>query len=462
MSPASVNPVAVAGDAARLGKSVVAFRLAAAAERLGLGVCVWRDRESFPVLAGFDLDLVGPRGCEPEFGRLLRSECSEAGWEVLQRISRGPVTTFLLAAQSATPGDDDEFLQVDLHTGLTARGLPYLTASGIMGRSEVQAGIRWLDSTDAAMVSWLEPLLAGVAPKPRYREALETAVARDPERAGRLLADAVGRRLAARLVAGGSGAVTPVALRRAFVPRALLRRPGETLAVLTGRLRDTVRNLVFPPGRLWVVVGPDGAGKSAVIERLPPLVERRLALAVTRFHTRPYLIPRLARLLPLGRRRRAAALGERRYEKRPGRVTSALRFVLTLLDYTVGYWVRVRPRLARGHLVVFDRYIHDYLVDPRLRGIDLPRGLLHACFRLVPAGDRRIHVMSAPATLARRKSELAEPEAATQLSRYRELLAADPGGFALETDDRDAAASARVLAALLLRDLGRRVGGVAS
>ena len=35
------------------------------------------------------------------------------------------------------------------------------------------------------------------------------------------------------------------------------------------------------------------------------------------------------------------------------------------LDHWVGYIFKVRPALGRSNFVIFDRYFHDVLVDPR-------------------------------------------------------------------------------------------------
>ena len=44
---------------------------------------------------------------------------------------------------------------------------------------------------------------------------------------------------------------------------------------------------------------------------------------------------------------------------------SPLKIPYYLLDYGLGYLFKVRPRLVRSTVVLFDRYYDDLLVDPR-------------------------------------------------------------------------------------------------
>ena len=53
--------------------------------------------------------------------------------------------------------------------------------------------------------------------------------------------------------------------------------------------------------------------------------------------------------------RREALLHQRRYEARIGWVKSIVRLTIIIVDYRIGYWLKVRPRLRRGELAIFDR-----------------------------------------------------------------------------------------------------------
>ena len=442
-----------------VGKHEVAMHLLRAAETEGLGLCVWRGLASGATQAGFDVDLVAParpwQAYEPFIGRAL----TEVGWRVIICAKHGQRLTCLTARGNAVPGEEDGFLELDVHTSLTAGGIPFARLGELLTRSEVVDGVRRLNSTDATVTTYLEGLLAHGEPKERYQAEFRAALARDPDRARRLVVAAVGHRLGEGVLRGDENAPSFRELRRVLRRRALVTRPGATFRVMLSKVRDLAAAYRRPPGRMWTFSGPDGAGKSSVIEALEPLVARRLLLGVRRFHSRPFLIPRLSKVVPMPRERSEKILRERLYEPRIGVLKSAVRLLVTLADYVLGYWVKVRPRLCRGELVIFDRYMQDLLVDPRLRGIALPQCVLDAAARLVPKGEVHVYVVVDAETLVQRKGELTLTEAQHQLDRYAALAATDARGLLLDSRTAAPETLAERLAARLLT--GRPAAGVA-
>lgn len=46
-----------------------------------------------------------------------------------------------------------------------------------------------------------------------------------------------------------------------------------------------------------------------------------------------------------------------------GKMKSFAKFMFFNLDYFFGYWCSIRWKIAKGHLVIFDRYYYDYYLD---------------------------------------------------------------------------------------------------
>lgn len=167
-----------------------------------------------------------------------------------------------------------------------------------------------------------------------------------------------------------------------------------------------------PARGLWVAfLGPDGAGKSTVIER----VERNLAGrfgAVRRFHLRPHFGLRGPDgppvLDPHGRRPRSW----------PG---SVAKLGWWWTDAIVGYALAVRPLLRRRGLVLFDRTLDDLIVDPRRYRYRGPAALARAAARWSPRPDLVV-VLDAPEdVLQGRKREVEAEETTRQRRAYLEL-----------------------------------------
>lgn len=198
----------------------------------------------------------------------------------------------------------------------------------------------------------------------------------------------------------------------------------------------------------WVVVlGPDGVGKSTVLEA----IDRRLGAefpAVRRYHLRPHF----------GRRSAGGPPDTEPHADRPrGRIAAVAKLVWWWLDCVVGWIGWIRPALERGELVLFDRYVDDLIVDPRRYRYDAPRRWARRMSRLVPRPDA-IVVLDAPVEVIRdRVKEVGPEEIERQREGYRALAEEASEGRLV-----DAAPPPEIVAAAVERHLRSRLGWASS
>lgn len=269
----------------------------------------------------------------------------------------------LLIVILGQPDSAGATLQLDLHRAGSGSGLAFAEVAPLLARAEQKHGLLWLRPEDAAA-----------------------------------------------FVAGEAARLDFATLRAR-----LRQNPVLVLRVLGWKLADALHSYCRPAGRCWSLSGPDGAGKTSLIAALLPLLERRLFLHVAQYHTRPFL---------LGVSKGAGGDGGRPQGRRPGRLASLARLGLALADYALGYWLRLRPAMAGGALVLFDRHVPDYRADGAVRGIDLPAGMLALLDHAAPAPHGRVFLLAAAETLVARKGELDLAQAADLLLRYRTLAQA--------------------------------------
>jgi thymidylate kinase len=169
---------------------------------------------------------------------------------------------------------------------------------------------------------------------------------------------------------------------------------------------------------LWVAFfGPDGVGKSAVIDRLQQKVEGEFS-GCARFHFRPRF----------GCRRRDAAPMTAPHAQTPrGLLFSTCKLLYWLFDCWLGYIFQVLPSLRRSELVIFDRYLPDLLVDPvRYRLPASAMNLTAQIVKWVPLPDLCI-LLDAPAECVRqRKQEVSPAESRRQRAAYLRLFQSLP------------------------------------
>jgi hypothetical protein len=145
---------------------------------------------------------------------------------------------------------------------------------------------------------------------------------------------------------------------------------------------------------------------------------------VRKMHWRPYLLPPPRKLLSPARWKEPEAPNYDPHSLPPkGVVGSIARFVYYLSDYVLGYFPKALWPKIRTHLVVFERYYYDFLIDTRRFRLAIPSWLPVFFLPLVPKGDI-LFVLTGPAeVLYRRKKEIPLEEIRRQLNAIDRLSA---------------------------------------
>jgi thymidylate kinase len=274
-------------------------------------------------------------------------------------------------------------------------------------------GAFWVPTPEAEFAYLLaRKTWKGTAPVPQQRRLNLLVAQLGRPRAEKLAGELFLGTLKVRVVeACASGRLNPLLaqIKAQAWETSLVRNPLRLMAdLLSDRLR-LVRRWLQPTGLLLAVMGPDGAGKSTLIEHLVqaigPAFDRHRV-----FHWRPML---------LGRRKTT------RDTTRPHSLTphglwwSVTRLFVHLLDYWLGYWLVVRPVLARSGLVVFDRYFDDMLIDAKRYRYGGPLWLVRMLRPLIPQPDLTLVLDATEEAILSRKQEVDLAE----LQRQRQLYA---------------------------------------
>jgi len=240
-------------------------------------------------------------------------------------------------------------------------------------------------------------------------------------------------------------------LQRELHRRALLRSPLHFLSRRTRNLLNGLVGLWRPQGLTVVLLGPDGAGKSSVIDALPAV----LAPAFNRTVCFGF-VPSVMLNLLHGRNR-----GHATPHGLPPRspAVSVLRAVLYWFVYYMASYPVRRLMMARAHLILHDRHFVDALVDPTRFRYGGPEALLRLIWRFIPKPDLII-LLDAPAeVLQHRKQEVSLEETARQRSAYSSLIRSLDNGHVVNAgqalDDVVTDVSAIILRHLAQREARR-------
>ena len=185
------------------------------------------------------------------------------------------------------------------------------------------------------------------------------------------------------------------------------------------------RRWLFPAGLFLVVLGPDGVGKSTTIRCLQLALEKYFGHCRTE-RWRPGLI-----------RKVTPDTGNRiPHAKVPrGPVSSAISILGLALDFSVGYVVSAHSAMVRSEAIIFDRYFHDLLIDPKRYRYAGPMWLPRLLSRWIPPRLAIFVVLDADEELIlSRKQELPFHELKRQRLAYKAFAARVPRAMIIRTD----------------------------
>lgn len=189
-------------------------------------------------------------------------------------------------------------------------------------------------------------------------------------------------------------------------------------------------------GRLVVLVGPDGVGKTSIATELVDADPTRARY----FHFRPPVLRGLATRPNLD-----GPVIEKRQD--PGLVFLGwARLFKNFLHFWLGYATSVVPALREGFLVVGDRWAYGYLVQPVALGFRGPAWAARMVIGWLPEPDLVVNLTAPPAVIHTRKSELGLEEISTELHLWETIPATR---LVSMTTDRPAKEVARSILAVL-------------
>ncbi|MGC6426469.1 MAG: dTMP kinase [Akkermansiaceae bacterium] len=270
-----------------------------------------------------------------------------------------------------------------------------------------------------AFVAWFCGLLHGGNYKERYDELIFSAASEEREEFKECLVWAFGKDWAGELERLAlekrpKDALALVSdLRGALKWQNLCRDGLFVLGPVLAHWWQELKNHVKPPFPWIAFLGPDGSGKSTVIDGLrTELAKCRIKLK--HVHWRPTVRkpipdePGPPVTDPHGRPKRNALL-------------SVAALGLLFGRWWFGYALRLLHLRAKSHVILSDRYYLDLLVDQQRYLYGGPVWLAKALFRFFPRPDFTVVLLTDADTILARKAEVEKPELERQLGAYREL-----------------------------------------
>lgn len=172
-----------------------------------------------------------------------------------------------------------------------------------------------------------------------------------------------------------------------------------------------VKRILHPTGLVIGVLGPDGSGKTTMLEKVKediyPAFRR-----INQYH-----------LFPLSKSGDGSdtVVVDPHQLKQRGAVLSFLKLLYFVWVYNWGYVRLVYPQKVKSTLVIFDRYYQDVLMDPLRYRNGTPKWVASMIGKLIPSPELWI-VLDAPTeVIQQRKQEVSKEETDRQRQNYRDF-----------------------------------------
>lgn len=227
-----------------------------------------------------------------------------------------------------------------------------------------------------------------------------------------------------------------------------LQRPLDSIGNVLLFLWTFIRNYICSNTGFSIgFTGPDGSGKTTVIDLMIENFGEVFRKAHVYFHFRPMLFGNLGEVAHSAGIKKEV---DRSYEKphrgaKTGMLSSLLRLAYYSVDYLLGYFLRVKPVTRITRLAIFDRYYTDIICDSRRSRIHLPVRFLYWWGRcIIPSLDYNILLTARTETILRRKKELSK-EGIEAIKKNIDFLADKPGFYKVINEESPQKAITEIL-----------------
>lgn len=333
---------------------------------------------------------------------------------------------FILAHKN---GNGMEFLQVDAATDYRRNGLTYFSADELNHARQKWKGF-WVASPETELAYLLvKKTLKGETPE-HQKKRLEYLIDKLGEEKSTVISTKLfGRESGPKIIfwishSNWTALESNVpGLKRALMLETVKKSPLNPLKYWFSEAKRIVRRWLHPTGLFIAVLGPDGVGKSTLIQS----IEVKLSGAFRRtanIHLRPGLI---------GRNDQGSPVTDPHGKPPRSFLMSVLKIAYYFTDYALGFLVKLYPKIVRSTLVIFDRYYDDILVDPARYRYGGPSWLVKFMRFFIPMPDLFLVLDASEDELLERKQEVGKEELIRQRKAYRDLAAGFPNAFILDS-----------------------------
>ncbi len=215
---------------------------------------------------------------------------------------------------------------------------------------------------------------------------------------------------------------------KSAMKRIFFKRPFYTFRGIAKFLCGKIYRVILCPKKFWrfiAVEAPDGTGKTTFINSLVTELRKYYVSDEGRFcihHFRPLILPNLGAVgEKAGVMKQDTDFTKPHRAKPAGILSSFIRMTYYWIDYILGIPYLLRKEAQAEKYTIFDRYIFDFVVDPKRARISLPYWIRKLFARMVIQPQIVFVLNTEPNVIYKRKQELELDEIKRQLDEFKKI-----------------------------------------
>lgn len=380
----------------------------------GIAYCILRNAEEVQQGDAHDIDMTVDAKHLAKAEALLKQAATDSGWK--KHLQTGTATDptnikcyhYYLADEGK---QKISILHIDIFPTFTWKGYILLDNKALLQGGDTEGIYRKAAPATESVCNLFVRLLFNGYVKDKYKESIQrTFSAYEEDVMSRMQQFLTAEKAQEICRHAQQGEWTRIEQARSSIIRNIRKTaPRKRL----GYLFYLLRKALCRKGAVIAFMGTDGSGKSTIINGLPQIIGNTFSGdTIDYYHWRPGFIKPEKKLTAEG----TVVSNVQPHTQKPyGKLISLLKMGMYVLDYTLGYWLKVRWKAAKGHLVVFDRYYYDFYMDKIRYRLSVSNSLVRLCQWFIPKPDATFLLIGDAQQIYERKKELPVEEVQAQI-----------------------------------------------
>lgn len=382
-------------------------------EKQGISYCILRGYEGLPEVAGRDIDVFIEN--LSDIGQLIEKNIQSLGWNFEQVKNEDGFLTYIC---TLCEGDDVSVIQLDFWTSLNWRGIPWCSKEEILSDLRYINGFFVVSEGGEAVITLLKEIVGGGRVKEKYYKKIQEMSQREKDKFVACISESMRKKALEIWELSSKGDFGEINRFQKPIKRMLKRKNLFVyLRFSLKRLGLKIKNIIVPRGKLIVFIGPDGSGKTTIINKEAEYLKLFYPNQKI-YHMRYNILPELKTghgFSSMKGKVNGTDEGSKEKKKVKRSFLSVLASWFVVLYYTFEFWLgnfKVFALKRKNTLILYDRYYYDHFMQPTSRDLIYPFRKILLFFVAKP--NVVIHLKADAEAVYARKQELSRKEIESQ------------------------------------------------